>query len=504
MNDLLTSSKKVSNARDTWWPIYGKEHKIWLPMATMVGLILFNYTVARNLKDSLVVTSTKSSEIIPFLKGALVLPASVLFFFVYSRLAGFVGKRNLFYVIISGFMLMFLLFAMVLYPNHEFLHPTEHADYLQSLLPKGFKGLVDCYRVWTFAFFYVTSELWGVAAVSLLFWQFANDVINVNDAKRYYAHFYLLANVFVAISGVVVTKLSRVSKTLPEGVDYWGTTITNLTGVMTLCGFSILCIYYYLDRYVFDARYMANHQNASYHANETLKMTVLDGIRYVLKSKYLGLMALLIICYGITANLLEITWKRQLGMVFSNPNDYAAFMGNLSTATGLGTIIAIFLGSALLRKLGWFYGAIATPLVVGTTGTIFFLAVIFPNSLSAIGLRYGWSPIFVAVIIGFILEVVIKSIKYALFDPTKEIAYIPLDDEAKIRGKAAVDVVAGRFGKSSGGFFEITILALVGIMTDAVPYFAIFFVAFSVVWIIAVYFLNIKFQSECARKELVP
>lgn len=483
--------------RDIFWPIYGSEHKIWLPMATMVGLILFNYTVARNIKDSLVVTATQSSEIIPYLKGALVLPASVIFFFVYSRLAGLLGKRTLFYVIISGFIVVYIIFATVLYPNHEFLHPTQSADALEGLLPRGFKGLVDCYRVWTFALFYVTSELWGVAATSLLFWQFANDVINVNDAKRFYPHFYLLANIFVTFSGLIVTKISRVTTAQP-GVDYWGLAISRLTVVMTICSLAILLIYFYLDRYVFNDAYMAAHSPHSYEKNETLKMSVFDGIRYVVTSKYLGLMALLIICYGVTANLLEITWKRQLVQLFSSGNDYAAFMGNLSTATGLGTIIAIFLGSAMLRKWGWLPSAMLTPLVVGCLGTLFFFAVMFPSLLIDFGGYFGWSPLYLAVMIGFVLEVLIKSIKYALFDPTKEIAYIPLDNEAKIRGKAAVEVVASRFGKSSGGFFEISILAVVGVMSNAIPYFSGVFVVFSVIWIAAVYFLNIRFQAACA------
>jgi AAA family ATP:ADP antiporter len=495
MKDINGKTASLS-LRDTFWPIYGKEHRIWFPMASLVGLILFNYTVARNLKDSLVVTATASSEIIPYLKGALVLPASILFFFIYAKLANMVSKRTLFYLVVSSFMALFIFFALVLYPNHGWLHPTASADYLENLLPRGFKGLVDCYRIWTFSLFYVLSELWGVASVGLLFWQFANDVIKVADAKRFYAHFYLLANVFVALSGVVVARLADISKVLPEDIDYWGRSLTHLTFVMTACFLVILWLYFYLDRFVFTKAYFAEH-NTGQNRDQTLKLSVKEGLQYLLKSKYLGLLASLLICYGITANLLEVAWKRQLVMVFKTNSEYAIFMGHLSTATGIGTIIAIFLGSIVIRKAGWLVAALATPVAVIVLGGLFFLAVIFPNSLAFLGEPFGWSPVLVAVNLGFMLEVVIKSIKYALFDPTKEMAYIPLEDEEKIRGKAAVDVVAGRFGKSSGGFFEITILAIAGAINAAMSLFAFFFAVFAVLWILAVIMVNRQFTKKC-------
>src|SRR5580704_12440678 len=161
----------AAKARDLLWPIYGADHRGWLTMACMVGLILFNYTVARNVKDGLVVTATGSSEIIPYLKGSLILPAAFIFFFIYAKLASLLNKRTLFYTIIGGFIAFFVLFATILYPLHHVLHPTESADALQRMLPSGLKGLVDVYRVWTFSLFYTMSELRGAAVSALMFWR---------------------------------------------------------------------------------------------------------------------------------------------------------------------------------------------------------------------------------------------------------------------------------------------------------------------------------------------
>lgn len=38
-----------------------------------------------------------------------------------------------------------------------------------------------------------------------------------------------------------------------------------------------------------------------------------------------------------------------------------------------------------------------------------------------------------AVWVGMVQNVLSKATKYALFDPTKEMAYIPLDKESKVR-----------------------------------------------------------------------
>lgn len=503
MNETEQSKSFGAKARDLLWPIYGVEHKIWLPMATMVGLILFNYTVARNMKDGLVVTATGSSEILPFLKSTLVLPAALVFFFIYSKLANMLSKQALFYTVIGGFLAFFVIFAAVLYPLHGALHPTTSADQLQAILPAGLKGLVDVYRVWTFSLFYMMSELWGAAVSALMFWQFANDVIRVKDAKRFYAHFYLLANVFTAFSGVVVNQLSQVRKGLPEGADPWGLSINYLTIVMTFCGLCVLAIYFYLNKYVFNDEYLAKvaAERKAKPKKEKLKLSTMDGIKHLLRSKYLGLIALLVICYGVSINLVEVSWKGQVGQQFTTGNEYTAFMGYLSTFTGIATIIAIFVGSILVRKLGWRFAALATPIVLGGTGILFYMCVITPSLVSPIGIAFSISPLLLGVLIGFAQNVLSKSIKYALFDPTKEMAYIPLDEESKIRGKAAIDVVANRFGKSGGGMIQIALFATIGPLSVITPHLAVIFTVFIIIWVLAVIALSKKFEAACKAQE---
>ncbi|HPE85457.1 MAG TPA: Npt1/Npt2 family nucleotide transporter, partial [Chlamydiales bacterium] len=191
------------------WPIHRSELKKFLPLFLIYGLICFNYSLLRAAKDALVITAPSSgAEAIPFIKVWAILPMAFLVTYLFTRISNRLGRDRTFYVMIGIFLTFFALFSFVIYPFKDALHPHAFADHMQSILPKGFNGMIAMVRNWTYTAFYVMSELWGTMIMTVLFWGFTNQVTKVNDAKRFYAIFGLGANLFATIGGLASASLS--------------------------------------------------------------------------------------------------------------------------------------------------------------------------------------------------------------------------------------------------------------------------------------------------------
>lgn len=164
-----TAQPEFGKWRSILWPVHAFELKKLLPMFFMSFFISFNYTILRDTKDTLIVTSCGAGAI-PFLKVWGVVPAAILFMMLFTKLSNLLNKENLFYATLAPFLVFFACFALLLYPFREALQLDTFADYLLMTLPAGWGSFIEAIRNWTFSCFYVFSELWGSVALSLLFW----------------------------------------------------------------------------------------------------------------------------------------------------------------------------------------------------------------------------------------------------------------------------------------------------------------------------------------------
>ena len=161
----------------------------------------------------------------------------------------------------------------------------------------------------------------------------------------------------------------------------------------------------------------------------------------------------MVICYNTAITVVEGPWKDQIKLAYPSQLEYLGFMGIFNEYLGISAIAFVILGNFIMQKFSWLYSTLFSPLVIGITGLIFFLLIIF-SDLITFGVV---NPIFAAVFVGAVQNILSKSSKYSIFDASKEIVYIPLSLELKSKGKAAVEIIGAKIGKSLGSFIQFLI-----------------------------------------------
>lgn len=275
-----------------------------------------------------------------------------------------------------------------------------------------------------------------------------------------------------------------------------------MLSLVVLSGLLIMGIYWWINKKVLADSRFYDPSELQKAKKEKPKMPLKESFALLFRSPYLLCLAVLVIAYGISINLVEVTWKSQLKLQYPNPNEYSAFMGYFSAITGVATILMmLFVGGNVIRRFGWGVGAMITPVVLLITGVGFFSFVIFRDSLTAVISVLGTTPLMLAVLFGTAQNIMSKSAKYSLFDPTKEMAYIPLDQESKVKGKAAIDVVGARLGKSGGSLIQQGLIIAFGSLAAITPYIAVILFLIIGAWIYASKSLSTQFAKLNAEKD---
>ncbi len=481
MSDKTVQASKFSTLRSLFWPIYSFETKKVVLMGLLLFCMLFEYTTVRILKDAFVVNSS-GADIIPFLKTFLILPAAAAYVVLYAWLNRKFDSKTVFYIITGGFGLFFLFFGNILYPNANSIHLSSATlEKLCTAYPR-LANPISMFGLWSYSTFYVLAELWGTIGITQMFWEFANMITSTEESGRFYITFQSIGNYALIVAGLTIQnmfdKTSGTAMLDAKQVSF----ACNLVFMFTMISF---VLYYVLNS---SSDIMANAKSKETKIIKKAKPGFIESAKTILKSRYLGYIAFLLIAYGMSINLVEVTWKGVMKQYASSSGiSYVYLQSNTFIYTGITAVIISTFGKSIVRSFGWRFTALVTPVGMLISGLIFFASVIFPNSLNFFIKHCGVTALFLGTMIGTAQNVFAKSTKYVLFDVTKEMAYIPLDESMKKEGKAAVEVLGGKGGKIFGSMIQILLSVFTGIsqkrFLELSPYLAIILGVICILWI---------------------
>ena len=493
------SKPEFSKLRSIFWPVHKYELKKFISMSLLMFCVLFVYTMMRDFKDIFIQTYSigGGTETLSVIKLFFVMPFAFLVVIFYTFLINRFGFNKTFYIVISIFAGFFAFFIYCLFPNYENIHPNlEQVKALQDSLPGFLYYVVPCVTNWSFTLFYMMSEIWGTMAISSLFWRFANEITMKNEIKRFFGLYSLIGNIGVFLSGSTLKIMSQA-----QG-KAWSRNVTIAITICVILSIVSMGIFYYLTNNIMtDPRFYIKDKKTEKGKKE--KISVMDGIKFLFTNKYLLLIALLVVCYGLSDNLFEVVWKEEMRNLIPKSNEYAGMMGTHSQLVSIFTIVSTIIAANILRKCKWKTAAVISPIMILIVSALFFSLVVYIKHTGNGNSDFmGISLTALAVWIGVVGVAAFKAIKYSLFDPTKSMAYLPLDDATKTKGQAAVEVIGGRAGKAGGSAttYVLTNIVSVGSKISKHVYTIVPIAVISLVaWIISVLKLSDKYESKIIK-----
>lgn len=441
-------------------PIEPGEWRLFLLMLATATSINVIFGMLRSSKEALVVTAcARGAEIVPYLFCWGVLPASLLMTWGLARAMRRLPLAPLFLTVTWFFLLFFLLFALLLYPNVDSLHATGLA------WPLGL-GLV-CQQ-WAFSLYYVMAELWKVAILTVLFWAFVNRHTSLSQAKRLYAPLMVGGSLGALLSGplTLICSSSWSYRRFPLASEMWGHSLALQTGVILLLGLFLTAAFLGMRRHLTP---IAEGVDPSLR-----KISLLSSLRAILRSRILGTLTFILFADYIAYGLGQVIFLDVIHEARPDPTAYCHYLGALTLWTGVAIgIAALFLSPHILQRFSWTVSALVTPLLLFATLGLFFL------------LRWMEAPLPFVLAFGSLQFVLCRAAKYTLLDSAKEIALIPLPRKEQLEGKLIIDGITARTGRAASSAIQIGLIALCGSLGNSLGLSAVVAMLFTGVWMAA-------------------
>jgi ATP:ADP antiporter, AAA family len=293
----------------------------------------------------------------------------------------------------------------------------------------GFWFLFGTGATWVSVAFYVAGAMLGILLISQ-FWTVANLVYDPRQAKRIFGFVgggAPLGGIAGSAIAAYAKQLGAVNLLLPSAA------------LMVLCAFVVAMI---IGREQVEADpALTVKQEKGVKATEALEL--------LRRSKHLQIIALVISFASIGAAIIE----QQLNMAAAAAKGAGA-TDSITTllaqvalwTSSIGFIIQVWLTSRIHRYLGIGFALMILPVMLGSTATVMLLNAAF------------WAPA--------LARVFDQSLRYTVDKTTREILFLPLPGDIKLKAKSFVDVTVDRVAKAGGALLLLVLVKPWGFNLD--------------------------------------
>ncbi len=350
-----------------------------------------------------------------------------------SKFISDLGVDNLPYVLLAaGFLIGILMtgyaWLMARLPRRWGLPITQLG---MAVLLLGFWVLFRQTTTWVSVAFYVMGAMLGVLLISQ-FWTVANIVYDPRQAKRLFGFIGGGAPLGGIAGSAFATAYARqigsTNLLLPSA---FGMVLSAL-----LVGLII-------------KRESVDPGTATGSAKSEKGVSATDAFDLLRRSKHLQIIALVISFAAVGAAIIE----QQLNMAAAAAKGAGAtdsitsFLAQVQLWTStIGFIIQVWLTSKIHRYLGIGFALMILPVSLGTTAVVMLLNAAL------------WAP--------SLARVLDQSLRYTVDKTTREILFLPLPADIKLKAKSFVDVTVDRAAKAAGALLLLVLVKPWGLNLD--------------------------------------
>jgi ATP:ADP antiporter, AAA family len=449
------------------WEVEPEEKLKTFFLGVMFFLIIFSYTLTKELKDSVFLGIIGTKDYVPWAKF-LTLFALIPLVFFYSKLVDTIRRYQLLCLCATIYAVIGLLCAYLV--GHSSIG-----------LPNEVTGTNRVFG-WVF-YFFVESFTPFVLSV---FWAFLNSVSSPKSAKSNYG-------LLIAASKLGGMASAGLGWTILYNAYWFRNMGFSDTGMiqflLVVSSFALLMV---PVATLWMMKKVPGHQLHGYEAayqfekkqSKTGKEStgMFSGLLFLLKNPYTFGIFLSVLFYEMISSVLSF---QRLGVA-------------QEVGCGIAGTSCFLLGlSFSVHCVGFFISTFGTRVMVSKLGERLSL-LLMPISMGTLLFYYMYSTSPYAILISF---VAIRAIYYAFNQPVMEALYIPTVKAVKFKSKSWIDTFGKKMSKGAGSLFNGA-AAYMGPAWSVVLHTG-FFGLLVVAWTVVAYFLGQRYHRAIKYQEVI-